>query len=509
MSAGVSSGGADVHDVLIVGAGFGGLCAAYRLQAAGIGDFLVLDEAGGVGGTWWWNRYPGIACDIPAHFYGFSFAPNPDWSSAYPPGSEIQAYLARFVEAQGLSGRLRLGCRAERFIFEETTGFWRVATSDGETYRARHVIAATGALHEPKLLKLEGFDLFRGRHVHTARWPDDLDVSGKRVALIGSAASAIQAAPALARMGAEVAVLQRSPNYIGPRGDHSYPGWVRGLLRRAPWLISAFRLYQRTRLDRLIYPIVHGPNVFSARARNMTRSHMRRHVSDPQLREALTPDYAIGCKRMLISDDFYPALGSGSVKLIASAAARFEAGAVVAADGTRVPADIAVHATGFDLGAHYRSLDVRGPGGLKLKELWATRAEGYLGSAVAGFPNFWQVGGPNTLVGTTSVVHMHEMQVDWILRAIRLAGDGLIAPRKAVQDAWNARIQNALASTVWATGGCSSWYKRPDGRIETLYSGKAADYRRDLARCEADQFERFERPPSARPVAADMTETAA
>jgi cation diffusion facilitator CzcD-associated flavoprotein CzcO len=284
---------------------------------------------------------------------------------------------------------------------------------------------------------------------------------------------------------------------------------MRRLLKRAPWLISAFRLYQRTRLDRFIYPIVRGPNLQSARARAMTQGHMRRHVSDPALREALTPDYAIGCKRMLISDDFYTALGSGAVKLVASAASRFEPDAVIAADGTRAPADIAVHATGFDLGAHYRSLDVRGPGGLKLKDLWATRAEGYLGSAVAGFPNFWQVGGPNTLVGTTSVVHMHEMQADWIVRAIRLAGDGLIAPKKRLQDAWNARVQSELASTVWATGGCSSWYKRPDGFIETLYSGKAADYRRDLARCEADQFERFDRPAEAARVAAHTRETAA
>jgi len=483
---------ASVHDSLIVGAGFGGLCAAYRLERAGRPDFLILDQAEGVGGTWWWNRYPGVACDIPAHFYSFSFWPNPDWSAAYPPGAEIQAYLARFTEAQGLSERLRLRRRVERFVFEDESGVWRLECDTGEIFRARHVIAAAGSLHEPRLLRLPGFEAFQGRHVHTARWPDDLDVKGSRVAVIGSAASAVQAAPALAEMGAAVTVLQRSANYIGPRGDHPYPGWARALFSRLPVLIHAFRLFQRTRLDRFIYPIVRGPNVFSRRARGYTRRYLERTIEDPTLRAALTPDYAIGCKRMLISDDFYPAIASGAVTLTPSAAARFEPDAVIAADGTRIPADIAVHATGFDLGGHYRSLDVTGPGGVRLRERWADRAEAYLGSAAAGFPNFWMIGGPNTLVGTTSVVHMHELQADWILRAMALAGaDGLIAPKAEVQAAWNARIQAELGETVWATGGCSSWYKRADGFIETLYPGHAANFRRDLADVREADFERF------------------
>jgi len=482
-----------VHDCLIVGAGFGGLCAAWRLQQAGRSDFLILDQADGVGGTWWWNRYPGIACDIPAHFYCFSFAPNPHWSSAYPPGSEIQAYLARFAETSGFVPRLRLGRRVERFVFEEERACWRLETASGEVFRARHVISAAGSLHEPKMLRLPGFDEFGGVQAHTARWPDTLELAGKRVAVIGSAASAIQTAPALARMGAEVTLLQRSANYIGPRGDHPYPAWLRAVLARAPWLIHGFRLFQRTRLDRFIYPIVRGPNPFSRHAENRVARYRDQTVRDPALRAALTPDYAIGCKRMLISDDFYPAVASGDVRLVASAAARFEADAVIAEDGARVPADIVVHATGFDLGGHYRSLDVTGPCGARLNEAWADRAEAYLGSAIAGFPNFWMVGGPNTLVGTTSVVHMHEMQVDWILRAMALAGEsGAVAPRLEAQTAWNARVQAALSTTVWTTGGCSSWYKRPDGFIETLYPGRAADFRRELAALRPEDFERVE-----------------
>ncbi|MEN0653813.1 MULTISPECIES: flavin-containing monooxygenase [Hyphobacterium] len=476
-----------ILDALVIGAGFAGLCSAIRLKQAGY-RFAVLEQAPAVGGTWWWNTYPGIACDIPAHFYCFSFAPNPDWSAAYPPGPEIQRYLEDVTDRFGLRASIRFGTRVTQCAWESDRGCWRIETGSGEAIRARHLVQATGGLHAPNLPDIPGRDGFPGPRLHTARWDHSIDFKGKRVAIVGSAASAIQLAPALARDGAEVTLFQRTANYINSRGNHAYSARMRGLFRRFPWLMSAWRGFLRRRLDAVVYPIVRRAGGFGRFARGLVLKGMQARITDPDLQAALTPPYALGCKRMLISDDFYPALQRGDVRLVASGVERIEGYTVVAGDGTRAEADILVFATGYDIGAQLRALPVTGRDGRVLQDAWSEIAEAHRGTAVAGFPNYWIVTGPNTGVGTTSVIFMIETHVDYILRAMARAGSGTIEVRPEAQAAYNADIQSRLSDTVWATGGCDSWYKRPDGRIETLYPGNAADFRRMLKRVRNEEY---------------------
>jgi cation diffusion facilitator CzcD-associated flavoprotein CzcO len=481
-------------DALVIGAGFGGLAAGRALMRAGLTDIVLTDRAGGVGGTWWWNRYPGASSDVPAHFYSYSFRLKPDWSCAYPPGGEIRAYLEDCADAFGLRPRLKLGAGVEQLAFDDTSGLWRAALSTGETLTARHVVAAIGGLHEPTRPAIEGRARFTGEMFHTARWPASTPVSGRKIAIIGSAASAIQAAPELARRGAQVTVFQRTPNYIAPRGNHRYSKALQAVFR-VPGVARAWRWAIYKRLDTVIYPIVRPGSKVGRffRRRLMTRKNAA--LSDPALQAAMTPSYDLGCKRILISDDFYDSIESGAVRLIPSAAARLDETGVVATSGERVEAGIVLFATGYDLAGHMRSLDVTGPGGRRLSDDWADMAEAHRGAAVAGYPNFWMVAGPNTGVGTTSVVFMIEAHLDYIIPLIVSAGErGLLSPRPKAQAAYNVAIQARLQDTVWAKGGCQSWYRRPDGRIETLYPGNAADFRRMLKSASADEYERNERP---------------
>lgn len=477
-----------ILDALVIGAGFAGLCAAIRLKQAGY-DFAVLEQAPSVGGTWWWNTYPGIACDIPAHFYCFSFAPNPDWSAAYPPGPEIQRYLEDVTDRFGLREAIRFETRVTRCAWEAERKAWRVETGDAETLRARHLVQATGGLHQPNLPDIPGRDGFKGPVLHTARWDHSIDFDGRRVAIVGSAASAIQLAPALARAGAQVSLFQRTANYITERGNHDYGPRAQALFRRFPWLMGLWRGYLRQRLDTVVYPIVRRAGGFGRFVRGLVLKGMKRRISDPDLQAALTPPYALGCKRMLISDDFYPALENGDVRLVASGVERIDGDTIVACDGTRVEADILVFATGYDIGAQLRALPVAGRNGRLLQDAWSDIAQAHRGTAVAGFPNYWIVTGPNTGVGTTSVIFMIETHVDYILRAMTQAGSGAIEVKPEAQATYNASIQSRLADTVWATGGCDSWYKRPDGRIETLYPGNAADFRRMLKRVDISEYD--------------------
>ena len=475
---------------LIVGAGFAGIGAGVELLERGIEDFLIVDKAGGIGGTWWWNTYPGVACDIPAHFYCFSFEPNPDWSRAYPPGEEIRQYIERTAERRGLIAHIRLNTKLERAAWDETRGLWRIQVGDGETLWARHVISAAGGLHEPNQPEIEGASRFQGEQIHTARWRE-VEVEHKRVAVIGSAASAIQAAPALARNGADVTIVQRTANYIAPRGDHAYSQRLKGLWRRMPWLMRAWRWFIYKRLDTIVFPITRKDSRFGRFVGGRVLKGMADTVEDPALRAALTPDYDLGCKRVLVSDEFYPAIASGQVKLEQGAAARIEPDAVITDRGARIEADLIVYATGYDLEAHFRSMEIVGRGGVRLSEAWADAIEALRGAAVAGFPNFWMITGPNTGVGTTSVVHMIETHLKYVMRLIEAAGDDALEADPEAQARYNDQLQAGLADTVWAAGGCASWYKRDDGRIETLYPGSARDFERMLAASGPDEYRRL------------------
>ncbi len=477
-----------VLDVLVVGAGFAGICAGKKLLDAGIHDFLIVEKSAGIGGTWWDNTYPGAACDVASHLYCFSFAPNPDWSRTYSPRPEIQAYLENCVDRFGLRRHLRHGKELQRLEFLRERGLWRAFFADGECRDARHVILGNGGLHVPKLPDIPGIERFRGRWMHSARWQKGFNLNGLRVAIVGSAASAIQILPALAHRVAHATLFQRTPNYILPRNDRAYTDRQRWVFRHIPGALRLYRLAIFLRMDVLLFPLTRERSGLRLKARRMMLSFMRREVRDPSLHAALTPDYEIGCKRILISDDFFASLNRPNVELVTTPITEVEEEGVRTSDGRLREFDLIVYATGFDLEGHMRGIDVVGPDGRHLTDLWSEIPTAYNGCCVPGMPNLYFVTGPNTGVGTTSLVFMIEQEVDFILRCLRAAGgDRLIGVTEEACARYNTVLQAALQKTVWASG-CKSWYRREDGRITSLYPWNAMRFRRQLGRLRREDF---------------------
>ncbi|WP_158966475.1 flavin-containing monooxygenase [Chachezhania sediminis] len=464
---------------LVIGAGFAGICAAVKLDQAGIADFAVIDKNGGIGGTWYANIYPGATCDVASHFYSFSFAPNPDWSQLYSPQPEIRAYMEDVVDRFGVRDRFRLGQEVAGATWDTDRRGWVVDISGRDPVFARFLVNAMGLLHRPAWPDIPGRDSFRGKAMHTALWDAAYDPAGRRIAVIGSAASAIQVIPQVAKTAAHVDVYQRTANYIAPRMDQSYSDEARALFAKHPETREAHRQEIMERMDTEVYPTLMDPARRHLRAAEVNAA-MREAVTDPSLHAKLTPDYEFGCKRVLISDDFYDALNRDNVDLVTDPIARITPEGVEMADGTLRAADTLVFATGFDIRSQYTALDLAGPGGQRLGVHWSDRVEAYKGVMVAGFPNYFMSTGPNTGVGTTSIVHMIEQATGWILMAMEAAGPtGTVDVLPTAQSAYNDRIHHDLSGTVWATG-CHSWYRRPDGRIETLYPGNAADFTREM-----------------------------
>ncbi len=478
-------------DVLVIGAGFAGLCMGKRLRDAGIEDFLIVDKAPQVGGTWYWNSYPGAACDVMSHFYCFSFAPNPEWSRRYSPWNEIQAYAERCAERFGLGPHLQLEREVTEARFDEAAGLWRVHFADGMIMAARHLVDGTGGLHLPLIPDFPGKDRFQGPGWHSSLWRHDVDLVGKRVAVIGAAASAIQIVPQIARQAARVVLFQRTPNYVVPRDDSAYPGWLKAGFRHVPGLLRLYRLFLFLRYEWLVYPIVGSRRAGWQRRlfRRIARRYLERSITDPQLREKLWPDYPIGCKRILISDDFYAALNRDNVQLETAGVHGITPAGIRTTDGHEHEVDVIVYATGFDTQDYFRGKHVTGQGGLPLSQAWADAPTAYEGIMVAGFPNYYLVTGPNSGVGSTSVIFMIEQAARFIVECIRTAGRArLIAPTAAAMQAYDEEVQAALQDTVWATG-CRSWYKREDGRITALYPWNGMTWRRRHRRLRLADFE--------------------
>lgn len=474
--------------VLIVGAGFGGVGAAIQLRRHGIEDFLVVDKADGIGGTWWHNTYPGAACDIPSHLYCYSFEPNPDWSRKYSRQPEIQAYIARCARKYGVVDRIQLGMNLRELALED--GLWTARFSDGTVYRSRHVIFATGGLHMPLIPDIPGSGRFTGPAMHSAEWDASVDLRGKRVAVIGSAASAIQIVPEIAGVASRVDVYQRTPNYIAPRNDRAFSPWQKTLFARMPWVNRLYRHCIFLRGELTIFPVVktRHPSRWRSFLERMLRRHIHTSIADAELAATMTPDYPLGCKRILIADNFYRALNRHDVSVISSGIERIDEHCVVTRDGLHHPADVLVYATGFDVENYLSSIDIRGADGQLLAARWNSGPEVYKGGFIPGLPNFYMTTGPHTGVGTTSMVLMIEAQLQLIMQAISAAGsDSLIEVQSSAATAYTREIREALKETVWA-GSCKSWYKKDDGEIDTLYPHNARSYLRDHRQLLLEHF---------------------
>jgi cation diffusion facilitator CzcD-associated flavoprotein CzcO len=487
-------------DVLVIGAGFAGLGAAIKLRDAAFHDFAVLEKAERPGGTWRDNTYPGCGCDVPSAVYSFSFAPNPDWSRAYAEQQEIQEYLERTAEEYGVTPRIHFGTEVLDASWSEAEQRWALDTTAGP-YSARVVIAGAGPLHEPNLPDVPGLDRFEGHVFHSARWDHDYDLRGRRVAVVGTGSSAIQFVPMIQPQVEQLYLFQRTAPWVIPKFDRRIGDAEKKLYRRFPATQRAFRnaLYHLFELTQLAQ---RRPRVME-RIGRLAALHLKRQVEDPELRRALTPNFTLGCKRILFSNTYYPALQQPNAQLVPHAMREVRAHSVVGADGVEREVDTIVFGTGFHVTDMPIGERIRGDDGRSMSEVWRGSPRAYLGTTVAGFPNLFMLIGPNVGNGHTSAIVLIEAQLEYALgalKAMRARGFASVAVRPEVQRAYNERVQAALAGTVWNSGGCQSYYLDRNGTNSTIYPWTTIDLRRRTARFALDDY--TARDPVPEPVAA-------
>jgi len=462
--------------VAVVGTGFSGLGMAIRLKREGIDDFVVLERGEDVGGTWRDNTYPGAACDVPSHLYSLSFAPNPNWTRAYSPQPEIRAYLRRTARNYGLMSHIRFGHEMLDAAWDEGAQRWRVVTSAG-ALTADVLVLGNGPLAEPSLPAIPGLDRFGGTIFHSARWDHAHDLTGEHVAVIGAGASAIQFVPQIAPRAGHLSLFQRTPPWIVPRLDRAISGRAKTLYRAAPVAqrLTRAAIYWRMEIGAL--GMVYQPRMMEAAAK-IARAHLEAQVHDPALRAKLTPSYTIGCKRILLSDDFYPALPRPNVELVTDHIREVRQRGIVTEDGAERPVDTLILATGFHVTDNPIYRRVRGRDGHSLGDVWRDGPRAYLGATVAGCPNLFIMAGPNTGLGHTSLVFMIESQLAYVLDALRAMDRrnlGSVEVRPEAQERFNDAVQRRMGRTVW-TSGCASYYLDAGGRNSALWPGFTWEY---------------------------------
>lgn len=491
LAAAASPAVTETVEALILGAGFAGTCAAVQLQKSGCTSFLVLEKSAEIGGTWRDNTYPGCACDVPSHLYSLSFAPKTDWTRMYAPQPEIRDYARSVIARFNLAPHIRCNAKIRELAWDETRALWTATAEDGRRFEARFVFAGMGPLHIPTIPEIPGAADFAGVQFHSAQWRHDVDLTGKRVAVIGTGASAIQFIPEVAARAAALVVFQRTPAWIMPRLDYEFtPSHQRRMRNPLLRRLFRFRIYLTNELRALGFL---GNRVVAAAGRRMALAHLAAQIKDPTLRAKLTPDYAMGCKRVLISNDFYPALARPNVTLQTSNVAEIRPHAILARDGTEYPADVIIYGTGFHTTDSFSAITITGRNNLTLAESFKDGMHAHWGITVPDFPNLFFLLGPNTGLGHNSVVLMIEAQVRYVMSLLRqMARQGwrAAAVRADVERAWNEKIQKRLAHTVWMQGGCRSWYLDENGRNTTIWPGFVAEYQWKTRSASLKDFER-------------------
>jgi cation diffusion facilitator CzcD-associated flavoprotein CzcO len=484
--------------IVIVGAGFGGIGMGIALKKAGFSDFVILEKSDDLGGTWHDNQYPGCACDVPSPLYSYSFELNPSWSRMFAPRREIWEYLRMCARKYGVDEHIRYGRRVEHMDWDDGSRRWHIATSrkpgsgresgsgqesgsggksDGpaEDFQARAVVSAAGALHLPSYPDIPGAQRFGGSSFHSAQWDHSCELEGKQVAVIGTGASAIQFIPEIARQARQLRVFQRTPPWLNPRPDAAIPGGLRSTFKAVPLTARMSRdaiywMLEARAAGFAIHPKLMAP------LEQVARLQLEKQIADPELRARVTPDYTIGCKRILLSSDYYPALQRPNVELVTEDITGITESAVITADGTAHETDVIIYATGFKVVESVTGLNVTGRGGRKFT---AQTIEAYHGITLAGFPNFFMLLGPNTALGHTSVVFMIESQIQHIMSCLRmLARDqaDAIEVSESALDRYNRALQRRLRRAVWSAGGCQSWYLDAEGINRALWPGFSFEY---------------------------------
>jgi cation diffusion facilitator CzcD-associated flavoprotein CzcO len=481
----------NTYGQIIIGAGFGGLCAAIKLKQQGEESFIILERNEHLGGTWYDNHYPGAACDVESHLYSFSFEPNPNWSRQFSPQQEILEYMERCADKYEVRGKIRFNANVTSAVFDEATGHWTVTTQTGETFIAPVVISCSGGLSQPSYPDIKGLQTFKGTMFHSAKWGRNFNPKGKTVAVIGTGASAIQIVPTIAPEVKELHLFQRTPPWIMPKPDGEISGFRKWMYNNWPFTrkLYRFRLYwmhEMIAIGFFKYPIL------LRLGSKMAERYLKQTVGDEKLRQKLTPNYVMGCKRVLISNDYYPALTRSNVQVITEGIKEVNATGVLTKDGKQHDADAIVIATGFQAAENVIPFGVKGRGGKELNETWREGAEAYLGTNVSGYPNFFLVVGPNVGLGHSSMILMIEAQVNLImesLKALKEKGAKFIDLKPEVQREYNREIQDKLLRSVWQTGGCVSWYQMRNGKNVTSWPGYTFTFMNRTRKFEADKYE--------------------
>ncbi|MFF7748765.1 flavin-containing monooxygenase [Streptomyces sp. NPDC007971] len=494
----------DEHEhvrVAVIGSGFGGLGAAVRLRREGITDFVVLERAASVGGTWRDNSYPGCACDVPSHLYSFSFAPNPDWPRTFSGQQHIRAYLEHVTDVFGLRPHIRFDSEVKMMTWDAENLRWTIETARG-ALTADVVVSATGPLSDPRIPEIPGLDSFPGTVFHSARWNHDYDLCGKRVAMVGTGASAIQIVPAVQREAGRLTLFQRTPPWVMPRMDRAISGAERRLHRALPFTTQVRRGVLWGIRELQVQAFTKRPDELGLVER-LAKRNMARAVKDPALRAKLTPDYRIGCKRILLSSEYYPALAQPNVDVVASGLTEVRGSTVVAADGTEAEVDAIIFGTGFHVTDMPIAERVVGAEGITLAQAWKNGMQALRGASAAGFPNWMTIIGPNTGLGNSSMILMIESALNYMADYLRQldvlgvppgpqgtgGGRAALDARPAAVDAWNHAVQERMKRTVWNTGGCTSWYLDASGRNTTIWPGTTTEFRRATRRVDLAEYE--------------------
>ncbi len=476
--------------VLIIGAGFAGVGLAIQLQKRGIDDFLVLEKAASVGGTWRDNHYPGAACDVPSHLYSYSFEPKTDWSRKFAPQAEIVAYIQHCVDKHQLAGKIRCSTEVASAEFEQASGLWRVIGKDGEHYLAQALVSACGQLNQPAYPRIPGLESFAGEAFHSARWNHAYDLAGKRVAVIGTGASAIQFVPEIVPKVQHLTLFQRSAAYVISKPDRAYKRWELALLRRWPWLQQIDRGLKYVQHEVRALAFIHFPVLMKLFQFSFQR-HLAAAIADPERQRQLQPDYPLGCKRILISNNYFPALAQGNVEIVNQAIQSITPHGVVTADGREHPVDALIYGTGFAATDFLAPMQIKGLDGVELNQAWRDGAEAYKGISVNGFPNLFLLYGPNTNLGHNSILYMLESQFAYVLNcldALQQQGLRYMDVKPQVQQRFNQHLQQVIRHSIWEQG-CTSWYKNAAGKNTNNWPGFTFTYRHQTRHLELADYD--------------------
>jgi cation diffusion facilitator CzcD-associated flavoprotein CzcO len=469
--------------IAIIGAGLGGLAAAIKLKEAGYHNLVILEKANRVGGTWAQNTYPGCSCDVPVSLYQFSFAPAVHWTNTYPSAPEVQAYAEQLVDGFGLRAHLKLNTESVSAVWDEVASNWTVTTRDGQIFKVGAIVSALGQLNRPMTPEFEGQSTFKGITMHSAAWDHSSDLAGKRVGVVGAAASAVQLIPEVAKIAGHLTIFQRTPNYVGPRNDREIKASEVAMLMSDPQ--AAMDIGGRSRqltfdtADTFFWKLFAWTPEARAAYSEIARDHLEAQISDPDLRAKLTPDYPAGCKRYLFADNFYPALCLPNVVLETNAIKAFGETGIDTANGTHHDLDVIIYATGFETTGWNWSVHIEGVGGKKLGEVWRDGPQAYLGITASGFPNFFMLYGPHTNLGHNSITYMMEQQIGYTIQALNGMTEksaSVMDVKLGAQQIFFEALQSQLAHTVWADPSCHSWYKNDKGEITQNWGDSCGAY---------------------------------